>query len=84
MYRIPKGLLDLEIKYPGIIEEVWNEGKDGYWINLEPGYIDERAGIHMVHEETVRECVRTMKTIVPCTPDNCSDSDHIMVHQPST
>lgn len=46
----PKTLLKLLSKLGDKIDEVGNEGDDGYWIHLTKGYIDTESGCHTIHQ----------------------------------
>ena len=49
------------------IKEIWNEGKDGYWLSLVPGYriYDGTSGIHGY---TVKEVLDQISNIEPGDP----------------
>ncbi|KKL04284.1 hypothetical protein LCGC14_2617610 [marine sediment metagenome] len=50
---VPKTLKTFALRHADIIEEVSEEGVDGYWIELNPGWIDEESGLHQIHEYTI-------------------------------
>ena len=44
---------------------------DGYWLYLEPGYIDSESGIHLIHEGCIRDLKAKVQGIVPCDCPDC-------------
>ena len=69
----PKSLLKACEKYADKIDEVGNEGDDGYWIYCRAGFINAPMEVHCIHEHTVQDCIRQLKDIVPCTIENCAE-----------
>ena len=58
------------------VDEVIDEtGEDnGYWIYLKYGYrVDYSASDHIIHEDTVKECVDYLKTVEPCACKECRE-----------
>lgn len=43
------------------VEEVWSEGKDGYWASLKQGFNSE--GCSCIHEWTVKDLLRARERI---------------------
>lgn len=39
------------------VDEVGNEGEDGYWIYLRAGWFNPVDGIHAIHEDTIKKCL---------------------------
>ena len=37
------------------ISDIWNEGSDGWWIDLYPGWWNVDSFVHCVHASTVRD-----------------------------
>ena len=65
--KIPKNLMPL-------VEEISDERSmgDGYWIYLVPGYINTMTEVHMVHEDTVKECLIHLRNYIkPCNCEEC-------------
>ena len=62
-------LSKLAARHPDKIQRWWDEGQDGYWVQLKPGW---RCGEgHFVHEWTVKEVLLAFRyDISPC---NCSE-----------
>lgn len=55
--RIPK-------KYENVITEVWYEGReDGYWASLKECCLCEDTECHWVHEWTVKDFLKSLKSI---------------------
>jgi hypothetical protein len=52
--------LDRMAKDPRI-REIWEEGKDGLWVSLSPGYSAE--GTSGLHEYTVRDLLKARERI---------------------
>jgi hypothetical protein len=49
-------------KYHKAICDIWKDS-DGYWINLNDGWIDSDWGTHVIHAESIAELKDTMKNI---------------------
>lgn len=64
-----KTLARLAAKHPDIIEEIEDDGDNGWWIHLLPGHQFE--GCHAIHEMTVKQAVSNFEDIEPC-PEGCS------------
>ena len=61
-------------KYADIISDVSDEREngDGYWIYLKSGLINDLHDVHMVHEDTLKECAEILKSsIVSCRCSDC-------------
>lgn len=60
--------------YAAVIEDVSDERQmgDGYWVYLKKGYYWDDPGLHIVHEDTITECVRCLKERQVCTCHECS------------
>ena len=43
---------------------------DGIWVYLNQGFVEPLNGIHMIHEDTYRECASLLDTVIVC---NCND-----------
>ena len=41
---------------------------DGFWVYLEPGYINPMSGTHCIHEETPSECFALLRGVAHCEP----------------
>ena len=62
-------------KWHAIIDDVSDERSngDGYWVYLKSGYINTSQDVHLVHEDTLRECAEYLRhDVKPC---NCSDCE---------
>lgn len=64
---LPKSLKRLAAN--PIVDEVWSEGEDGYWVTFVPGWHWE--GVHCVHEWTVRDTLRAFSEVTACDCDDC-------------
>jgi hypothetical protein len=53
----PKTLLNACLKYADKIDEVGNEGTDGYWIYCKSGYWNPHLECTVIHEHTVNDCI---------------------------
>lgn len=47
---------------------------DGMWAYCIDGYVVRDLGCHLAHEWTVRDLIRSMKTVEPCTDSRCDCS----------
>ena len=52
-------------------DSMWNEGDDGWWVSLAPGFRCEATDTHYLHAETVREVFIQWKTVKPCKCADC-------------
>lgn len=46
------------------VEEIWEEGSDGIWIALMPGFQWEE--VHCVHEWSVKDALASFRSVEPC------------------
>lgn len=53
------------------VELVFDEGDDGIWIWLNPGSLCGDTDTHCVHEWTVRDVIRSFRTVQPCDLTGC-------------
>lgn len=53
----PKTLIKACEKYADKIDEVGNEGVEGYWIQLKPGWYNPHLECATIHEWTIRDCL---------------------------
>jgi hypothetical protein len=69
---LPKSLR----KFADKIQDVSDErgGGDGYWVYLASGWLDPDGETHCIHEDTITECAKLMRWIVPCTEPGCCKS----------
>lgn len=49
---------------------------DGIWLNLRNGFMCGDTQTHSVHEDTVKECSESMKSVHPCACSECIDLFH--------
>lgn len=66
---IDMGIVERIRKDPRV-HDVWNEGVDGWWVSLNPGYMCLDSDCHAVHEWTLTALRRSFKSVVKC---NCKD-----------
>jgi hypothetical protein len=52
------------------IQSVWDEGEDGLWFSLKPGFRIAIDDTHFAHERTVSDLRARLRDIEPC---NCAD-----------
>ena len=52
------------------IASVWDEGDDGYWATLKPGY--QWDGVHGLHERTIANLRRRLAEVRTCACSDCS------------
>lgn len=52
------------------VESAWDEGEDGLWFSLKPGFRIRIQDTHFAHEQTVGELRAKLREIEPC---NCQD-----------
>ena len=53
------------------IEEIRNEGGDGYWIYLKPGWWLPHMETHCIHEYTQAACLDEFKEVRPHEDTEC-------------
>lgn len=53
------------------IDSVSDEGEDGYWVYLKPGFWNPNLGCHMIHEWKREHVLHDFKIIEPCDCDEC-------------
>ena len=66
--KLPKNLE----KY---VDEIIDErGEDnGYWVYLKYGFkVDYSASDHIIHEDTVKECIDYLRSVEPCDCRECT------------
>jgi len=54
------------------VRKEWNEGEDGHWIELVPGFKwsgDPVGAVHTIHEDTKRQAWR--ETVERCACKDC-------------
>ena len=61
---IPKTLRAFTEKHRDKIASVWEEGEDGYWINLREGWVNSEADTSTVHEWKVADAIQVFKDFV--------------------
>jgi hypothetical protein len=58
------------------VASISNEGTgqngDGVFVSLHVGWVAESTGTHEVHEWTIADLREAMKTVVPCSCEECS------------
>lgn len=57
------------------VAEVSDEGIDGYWIYLKTGFICDESETHAVHEYTVKDLVRSFKSVRVCACQDCKSKE---------
>lgn len=75
----PKRSLREAIKEHPAVEDVFSEhgnmepDLDDWWVHLSPGWINKDLGAHLIHEQTLQECMEALqKFVVPCLCGDCS------------
>ena len=55
------------------VTDAWDEGDDGYWVSLKPGFYSalDDFGIHSVHEWNTKDLLAKMRGVKPCTCKDC-------------
>jgi hypothetical protein len=74
MGDIAKSLVKLWEKHPEKIRDIYNEGGRGgswngpdYWMDLQPGWMNEGGGNHLIHEYNAADVLQAFKLWVkPC------------------
>ncbi len=59
----PASLLRACERHADKIEQVGNEGEDGYWIYMRAGWWNREAGTAAIHEHSVRDCITALRYI---------------------
>jgi hypothetical protein len=64
-------------KYHSMIGEVSDETSsgDGYWAYLEKGFKSTGTGCHIIHEDTQKDLLNELKTIVTCDCEKCTKQE---------
>lgn len=62
---IPKALQHAARKHAHAIESICNEGTDGLWIYLLPGYWNAEGQVTAIHERTARDAINMLRYIKP-------------------
>ena len=60
-----------KIKADPRIESAWDEGQDGKWVQLKPGFVLSFDGTHGIHERTWTEVNRKRSQITQCDCEDC-------------
>lgn len=69
---IPKTLLNACLKFQDVIDEIGNEGTDGYWIYTKAGYSNHQMDkVHCIHEYTIARCISQLSSIKKCDCKDC-------------
>ena len=53
------------------VKEIWNEGEDGWWAYLHPGWIWD-GELHCIHEDTIKDVCDALNFAV--SPCDCEQS----------
>ncbi len=53
------------------VDQVFDEGDDGIWLWLKPGWTCDARGAHDGHEWKVRDLLRVYRQIEACDCDSC-------------
>ena len=70
-------LLRIEETDPRVVEYEWerdgDNGRPSHWLHLASGYHNPLwgCGSHIIHEDTVEECLDQLKSVVKCDCDRC-------------
>ncbi len=67
--RKPRTLTELRA-HPEV-EDVWDEGLCGWWLEARPGFTSPGSGCHVFHEDTVRDLCREFNGREPCACEEC-------------
>ena len=70
--NLPTSLVALlsQVQYQGKVESAEHD-EDGYWVHLETGYCWPDAGVHIIHENTVKAVREALKDVKPCKCPYC-------------
>jgi hypothetical protein len=74
MAKTPRTLT--ELRADPRVREVWNEGEDGWWASLAPGYCFENCS--GLHENTVRELCSALRRVEVCGTPEARCNDHVV------
>lgn len=53
------------------VREIFDEGEDGIWMWVAPGFTADPRDAHDIHEWKVRDILRRARSIVPCDCPEC-------------
>lgn len=53
-------------------ESIADEGDDGWWVMLRPGYCWPEGETHAVHERDLESLWREFRTVAPCRCNDCT------------
>ncbi len=57
------------------VKSAWDEGDDGLWFDLKPGFRIRGYETHAAHESTVKDLRARLRDIEPC---NCADCTEVL------
>ena len=61
-------LTALAKRHPDKIKGFYKEPRDGYWIDLQPGWTWQEC--HAVHEWNIKDLLQSFKAVEPCYCDD--------------
>lgn len=53
------------------VKLAWDEGEDGLWFSLKPGFRLRIDGTHFAHEFTIKDLCAKLRNIEPCNCEDC-------------
>lgn len=63
--NVPKTLIKACERNADKVEQVGNEGSDGYWIYLRAGFWNPEEETVAIHEFTVSDCLDKLRAVEP-------------------
>lgn len=57
------------------VDEYRDEGRDGHWYYMKPGWRCRRSDTHTVHEDTQEEAIAALIQAVRCDCDQCRSAN---------
>jgi hypothetical protein len=45
--------------------------QNGWWVHLKNGWINPQSETHMIHEDTLKQCLAQLREVEPCQCEDC-------------
>ena len=73
MIKLERLMRYIPAKYKDRIEG-FDHDVDGYWLDLKYGWCWDSKGLHVIHEDSIKECLSCLRNIQPCDCKECPQS----------